>query len=63
MNSFANSTRIAEYLLYGDAERIPPEAGSEKRTGEGADRKGQALPETGAGYEPAVGGGNSRIIQ
>ena len=55
MNSFANSTRIAEYLLYGDAERIPPEAGSEKRAGKGADHKGQAISQAGIGYEPAVG--------
>lgn len=32
------------------------EAGSEKRVSKGADHKGQTIPETGTGYEPAVGG-------
>lgn len=41
-------------LPYGGC--IPAEAGSEKRTGESADYKGQAIPEAGTGYEPAVGG-------
>ena len=35
---------------------IPSEAGSEKRAGQGAEHKRQAIPEAGAGYEPAVGG-------
>ena len=45
-----------EEIQRGYGGRIPPETGSEKRTGEGADHKGQAIPEAGTGYEPAVGG-------
>ena len=36
--------------------RISPEAGSKKRAGKGTDHKGQAIPQAGVGYEPAVGG-------
>lgn len=43
-----------EPIRYGG--RIPPEAGSEKCAGEGADYKRQAIPEAGIGYEPSVGG-------
>ena len=35
---------------------IPPKERSENRAGKGADGKGQEIPETGTGYEPAVGG-------
>ena len=34
---------------------IPPEAGSQRRTGQGQERKGKEIEETGCGCQPAVG--------
>ena len=40
----APQIRNDEEIQCGYGGRISPEAGSEKRTGEGADHKGQAIP-------------------
>ena len=34
---------------------IPPQAGSKGRTGQGQEREGKEIEETGCGYQPAVG--------
>ena len=39
--------------IYGRS--IPPEAGSQRRTGQGQERKGKEIEETGCGCQPAVG--------
>ena len=60
---YAPQIRNDEEVERGYGGCIPPETGSEKRTGKGADHKGQALPEAGIGYELAVGGEILMVVQ
>ena len=48
--------RDDEEIQRGYGRSIPPEAGSQRRTGQGQERKGKEIEETGCGCQPAVGG-------
>ena len=47
--------RDAEEIQHRYGRSIPPEAGSQRRTGQGQERKGKEIEETGCGCQPAVG--------
>ena len=48
--------RDDEEIQRGYGRSISPQTGSQRRTGQGQEREGKKIEETGCGYQPAMGG-------